>query len=263
MPIKGETLSKMSPVEQRRSISAAMVDAIDSEKMFPTDPVDRLTFSEQTKPRNRNKISVERSTTAMVSNTVLKVKQRPPIKQRKVDSTKRKVAILRPTITISRTTDAILTDQYLFDENANQRVFISEKLSALTPKKMRSSDALFFGQKSPQLSPFKGRAFSPSNVNKPRKLSVTEMVEGWPFKRPMTTNAYQTPINDKIFNCRRSYENNVDAAKCSEASIPIQSNAQVNKENVPSNAVSDERYPKSMYVSPFTIVARRPIRRKP
>ncbi|XP_055298197.1 uncharacterized protein LOC129566361 [Sitodiplosis mosellana] len=274
MPAKGQTSCKMSPVQQRKSISAA--GAIDSAKIstFSAGLTESSTFSEQPGERNFTKLSVDRSPNPM-ANTDLKSNQRTPLKQRKVDSTKRKVdstkrkvdstkrkvALHRPTILISRSNDVAQVDTHLFDGNPNHVMFASAKPSVTTPKKLIPSEPSFLGQKSPQLSPFKGKAFSPSNVNKSKRLSVSEMIEGWPFKRPQ-----QSVIKDKKLNCHQTIEkveNIVHSAKFLETSEPIQhNNADVNKENVPATAISNERYPKSMYVSPFTIVGRRPIRSK-
>lgn len=227
-----------------------------------SDSSKSATFSEPVE-RNVEPLSVDRSLN-VIANTVLKSKQHALRKTRKSEPIKPKVAVLRPTILISRSNDMATDgikrkrngDEHFLDENGNHSVFSRGKQSFATPKKGKIPKQSFFGQRSPQLLPFNSKAFSPSNVNKSRNMSVAEIIEGWPFKHPQNK-----PINNEL-SCKPPMENVVHT--CPEPSIASESrNNEVNKENVRVNSISDERYPLSMYISPFPIVGRRPIRRKP
>lgn len=237
----------MSPVRPCKPIEAA--DTIESEKSASSSKSPVKSNSEQS--------PAARSRSNSIINLAPELNQQTIIKQRKIKSTKRQVAVLRPTIQISQSNNMAQVER-MFDENANNTVFGSGKQSFATPTKLNVPEPSFFGQRSPQLSPLNNRAFSPSKVNKPKTKSVAEIIEGWPFKYTQ-----KGAINDKL-NRKIANETIVQTANCpEESSTTKNSYNEVNKENVPNGVVSGERYPKSLYTSPFTVTSRRLIRQKP
>lgn len=237
----------MSPVCPCKPIEAA--DTIESEKI--------VSISKSRVKLNSEQLPAARSRSNSIVNLAPESNQQTIIiKQRKIKSTKRQVAILRPTILINQS-DNMAKVERMFDENGNNTVFGSGRQSFATPTKLKLPEPSFFGQRSQQLSPqlssLNSTAFSPSNANKPKSKSVAEIIEGWPFKYP--PNAINGKRNRKIPN---------ETAEFPEANNSTKNhNNEMNKENVPVDIVSNERYPKSLYISPFTVAGRRPIRQKP
>lgn len=139
----------------------------------------------------------------------------------------------------------------VFDENANRTGLKIKQPFCKTPTKLLMPEPSFFGQRSPQLSPLKSKAFSLSNVNKSKSLSVGDIIEGWSFKYPQ-----QRTTHGK-HSSKHHTENILQTVECSETYNPIKKNTdEANKLN------AEERYPKSLYISPFFIASRRPIRTK-
>ncbi|XP_031627999.1 uncharacterized protein LOC116343860 [Contarinia nasturtii] len=125
-----------------------------------------------------------------------------------------------------------------------------------TPRKSESNSTLF-DKKSPRL--MFGKPFSPYNFNK--TLSVAEIIEGWPFKSPMkrSINGNRSQPAGSGNSSAKKAITKLSVLTAHEAKNGNEWNKENASDNIQGSAESGGRYPKSLYISPFGIHARRPL----
>lgn len=181
--------------------------------------------------------------------------------QKKVKSSKPKSVVLTPIVLFNHCDDVADTNPLKHSQSCMMR---KAKRYSESPKKSKPHQPMF-QPNTPQSMSTSKKPFSPSNLNK--CLTVAEIIEGWPFKSPLKNSIIDANRrNRSVFGVSPSKNNTTknvpaknDANKENQWDKKNEWNKE-NDENMLANDAPDERYPKSMYISPFfNITGRRPI----